>query len=137
MHTARFAWYLFRLALYNGAGFLRFVSKPGSRVIFPLVLIALAFLLRAPLHSMMAAEARLADPGYQPESVVLDGGIVVFVIALSILYALTSKLLALMVGAFPVAMRPLPPQRKLSPTKTEIKPAVVRVVVPPLPKQRA
>ena len=129
--------YVFRLALYTALGVVRFIGKPGSRVVVPGVLIALAFLLRPDVHATLAQQARSFDAGYQPESGLLDVAAIIAVLAAILTYVLASRILAVTLGAFPMPMRPLPPQRRLKATKTEIKPAVVRLAVPPLPKRRA
>lgn len=134
MQLIRWLWYAFRLIVYAVQGVLRFISKPGSRIIVPVAIIAFAFLARQTMHQAISGQAQRIDAGYQPESGLLDAATVITVVVAIIAYVLASRILAVTLGAFPVAMRPLPPQRKLKPTKTAITSAPVRVVVPPLPR---
>lgn len=136
MFLGRFAFFLFRLLIYRNLGLLHFFSKPGSRLIIPALLVAAAIFARTLWHELITGQLRLADPGLEPEIGVLDVVLVVVVVVASVAYVILSKLLAIILGAFPVPVRPLAPLRKLEPTKTEITPAVVRISVPRLPRQR-
>ena len=140
MFLARVLWYLLRLALYYCQGVLRFFGKPGSRLIVPAALLALAWFGREQWHYEIAARISDADPTYRLETDVLDVVLFVSVGLLALAYYLASKLLAFILGAVPMTMRPLWPQRALRVPKERAKritPAVVRVVVPPLPRRRA
>lgn len=136
MFLGRMLAYLLRKVIYRCLGLLRFFSKPGSRVIVPVGLIAFAILARQVWHEAITTQLQMTDPGFEPETYVLDVVLFVIVAGLIVVYLLASKLLGVLLGAFPVAMMPLPPMRDLKPTETTISPAVVRIVVPPLPRQR-
>lgn len=134
----RWLFYLFRLLIYRAFGVLHFFGKPGSRLIIPGLIAALAFLARPYWHEVITGQLRTADPGLEPETAVLDVVLFVSTALLCLAYAIGSKLFALILGAFPLAQRPLPPQRKIKveTPKTEEASAMVRIVVPPLPKRR-
>lgn len=137
MFALRYLFYLLALTLYATYGVVRFFTKPGSRVIVPTGAAIAAVLWRPRLH--VALEDALATystgPAFDP--LFLDALLVVAWLLLTVAYYLASKLLALILGAFPPVTRPLPPLRRLKPKETTITPAVVRVVVPPLPRRRA
>ncbi|TCZ51908.1 hypothetical protein [Roseicella aquatilis] len=135
-HLARVLWFLLRFALYYATAWVRFFSKPGSRLIVPALLMAGAFLWRDHWHHAITATLRAADPGYEPETAVLDTVLVALLVGFIVAYALASKLLAVLLGAFPLPSHPLYPQRPLEAPKQTISPAPVRIVVPPLPRQR-
>lgn len=140
MFLARVAWYLFRLALYYCQGVFRFFGKPGSRVIVPAALAALAWFGREFWHGEITAQLRAADPGYQPEAQMLDVVLFVIVAVLALAYVIVSKVMAFTLGAVPMTMRPLWPQRGLRVPKEKAKgitSAPVRLAVPPPPKRRA
>lgn len=139
MFLVRVLWFFVRLALYQFQGVLRFIGKPGSRAIVPALMVGAALLGRALWHDAITAQLRLADPGYQPEPQVLDVVLFVSVAALSLAYVIVSKVFAFILGAVPMTMRPLWPQRGLRVPKEKAKgisAAVVRLAVPPLPRQR-
>lgn len=135
MHAARWILYFIRFILYLLTGLLRFISKPGSRLIVPIALVVGTFLARPYFHTLLDAEVQLFDPQYRPESFILEALLAVALLAIIPLYVLLSRGINAVLGAFPVTMRPLPPMRKLKPTKTEITSAKVRIVVPRLPKR--
>ena len=137
MHALKVTFYLVRLAIYRQLGVLRFFSKPGSRIIIPVLLIGLTLLLRPGLHDALRFLAWMWNPYYRPEWIALDLVLVGLLTALIYAYVLASRALAVVLGAFPVAKRPLPPLRRLKETKQEIRPAVVRVVVPRLRRHHA
>ncbi|MDN3568720.1 hypothetical protein ACFQY5_35885 [Paeniroseomonas aquatica] len=136
MFLLRVFWYFVRLALYKCIGLLRFIGKPGSRFIVPVGLVALALVMRPVWHAAITAQLRLADPGLEPESEVLDVVLFVVVAVLIVAYVILSKIMSLTLSAFPLAMRPLWPQRRLEAPKKDITSAVVRIVVPSLPRRR-
>lgn len=133
----RWLFYLLRLLIFRLFGVLHFFGKPGSRIIIPVLLAATAFLTRPYWHEVITGRLRTADPGLEPETAVLDVVLFVSAMLLCLAYAISSKLFALILGAFPLAQRPLPPQQKIKveKPKTEEASAVVRIVVPPLPKR--
>ena len=137
MYLARLLWYLTQLTLYNLYALLRFFSKPGSRVLMPVVALAVALLMeREWLHSQLDAWISAHDPR-PPDALFMDVLIVIIWTVCAALYQVLSRSLAVLLGAFPPLVRPLPPQRRLKTTKKAHKPVVVREVVPPLPKPRA
>ena len=77
----------------------------------------------------------LRRQGFAAGWLILDGLGLLALVAGWWIYSLLSMALNIVIGAFPMPMRPLSPQRRLKPTKTNIKPAVVRVVVPRLPRR--
>lgn len=134
----RWLFYLFRLLMFRATSMLQFFGKPGSRIIVPALIAAVAFLARPYWHAVITAQLRTVDPGLYPETIVLDVMLIVSAALLGVAYAIGSKLFALIFGAFPLAQRPLPPPPKIAVErpKTEEASAVVRIVVPPLPKRR-
>lgn len=136
-HLARVLWFLFRLVLYYGTAWLRFFTKPGSRLIVPLVLAGAAFLWRPEWHDYLTATLRAADPGYEPEAALLDTVMVALLLGACLAYVIASKLLAVLLGAFPLPSHPLYPQRPLEAPTQAISGAPVRIIVPPLPRQKA
>lgn len=130
--------YLIRVLFYRFSGALYFFGKPGSRLIIPSLFALSAFLFRPGWHGLITDRLRTADPGLEPETAVLDVVLVILTLLFWLAYYIGSKLFALVLGAFPMAQRPLPPQKKLAAMKpkTEEASAVVRIVVPPLPKRR-
>jgi hypothetical protein len=62
-----------------------------------------------------------------------DGVLIFALVAASFVYSSASRLLGLVLGAFPVMTKPLRPLRRLRPTSSVRKPARLRVVVPSLP----
>lgn len=132
----RYLFYLVCLSLHAAYGVVRFFTKPGSRVIVPIGVAAVALLQRPQLH-MAAADwyARTVQPDAPLEPLLLDVLLGLGWLLLTVAYYLASQLLALILGAFPPVTRPLPPMRRLKPKETVIVPAVVRVVVPPLPRR--
>lgn len=137
MHFAKLTWYLARLAVYRQLGFLRFFSKPGSRIIVPVLLIVLAVLARPVLHDFLRLVWAANNPYTRLEPLAMDVMLLLPLALLIYAYVLASRALAVVLGAFPVAKRPLPPMRRLKPTKVDIQPAVVRVVVPRLRRHHA
>jgi len=94
-------------------------------------------LWRPRLHVVLEDALATYSTGPAFDPLFLDALLVVAWLLLTAAYYLASKLLALILGAFPPITRPLPPVRRLKPKETTITPAVVRVVVPPLPRRRA
>jgi hypothetical protein len=70
-------------------------------------------------------------PDWQPT--LADAVLISVLIAATFVYAVASKLLTLLLGAFPVVTRPLRPLRPLKAPSSVRKPARLRVVVPSLP----
>ena len=136
MYALRMLFYLARLVVFRLLGILRFLSKPGSRFIVPVFLIGVLLLLRPDLHILMRIIAWHLDRSLRPEWFVLDAVLVLVAVVLIYAYVASSRLLAVILGAFPMAKRPLPPMRRLVPTKVEIQPAVVRIAVPALPRRQ-
>jgi hypothetical protein len=133
----RYLIHLVSLTLYAAYGVVRFFTKPGSRVIVPAGAASAAVLWRTELHDLLeeTLDARASDPAIDP--LFLDALLGMGWLLLTVAYYLASRLLALILGSFPPFTRPLPPMRRLKPKETVITPAVVRVVVPPLPRRRA
>lgn len=133
----RYFFYLVRLAIYAVYGVVRFFTKPGSRVLVPTGAITAAVLWRPELHAELDNWIFTYSPGPPIEPLFLDALLGMGWLLLTVTYYLASRLLALILGAFPPLSRPLPPMRRLKPKETVIAPAVVRVVVPPLPRRRS
>lgn len=62
-----------------------------------------------------------------------DGVLIFALVAASFVYSSASRLLGLVLGAFPVMTKPLRPLRRLMPTSSIRKPARLRLVVPSMP----
>jgi hypothetical protein len=132
MYIACKVFYLVRLVIYWLLGILRFFSKPGSRIIVPVLLIGLAYEWRPELHKLLARIAWELDRSFRPDAVDLDVTLAALLLPATCSYVIVSKVLAVLLGAFPVATRPLPPLRRMKAPKQDTRPVVVRVVVPPL-----
>lgn len=137
MFALRYLFYLLALTLYATYGVVRFFTKPGSRVIVPTGAAVAAVLWRPDLHAELEDALATYSTGPAFDPLFLDVLLGMGWLLLTVAYYLASKLLALILGAFPPVTRPLPPLRRLKPKETTITPAVVRVVVPPLPRRRA
>ena len=133
----RYAFYLLRLILYTAYGVVRFFAKPGSHVIVPAAAFAIGVLQRPQLHESLTHWYARYQPAGAHDPLFFDVLLGIAWLLLTVAYYLASRLLALILGAFPPITRPLPPLRRLKPKETTIIPAVVRVVVPPLPRRRA
>jgi hypothetical protein len=72
--------------------------------------------------------------GWQPT--LADAVLLFALVAAAFVYAVASRLLALVLGAFPPVVRPLRPLRRLRASKRAIRPVVVRVAVPKLAKRK-
>ena len=135
MFATRYLFYLFVLALYFFYSVLRFITKPGSRLLVPLALAAFAFLGSAAWQGVITSLCQLFDPGLEIDSDVLDILLGIAWLIVSLAYVIASRMLALIFGAFPVALRPMPPTPTLKAPMTKIEPAIARIIVPPLPKR--
>lgn len=136
MRTLRWTWYLFRLVAYSSAGILRFLSRKNTRIFGVLLVAASGYLLRDTLHGLIIAQLRAIDPGYRPETWLLDVGTGILTFIACFAYSAVTGIVALIMSSFRLGRRPLPPMRKLKATKAKVTSAVVRIVVPPLPKRR-
>lgn len=117
---ARIFFYIFRLLLSLVYGVLRFISKPGSRKIMPVLVGGFLFLV------WMVVRGQVSDPILA--AVMLFAIFLIFTIA----YVIVSRVLALVLGTLPVVTKPLAPMRRLRPKQQVISSAVVKIVVPPL-----
>jgi hypothetical protein len=66
----------------------------------------------------------------------LDAMLALGLLLATCVYVTLSRLLVLLIGAFPPIVRPLRPLRRLRVKNRIVKPVAVRVVVPKLPKRR-
>jgi hypothetical protein len=115
------------LALTGGA--LRFALRLAF-VVLAFGLIAYACNVQMPTLADLAAYApHLDGVNIGP----LDVALGLCVIVASCVYMCLSKLMTLLLGAFPVVTRPLRPLKPLKAVTRVIRPARVRIVVPPLP----
>jgi hypothetical protein len=137
MFLLRVLFYLLRVVLYWCLSIVHFFAKPGSRLIVPVALVLTAFFARdyasAFTWIVLGSVGLIQGWGTDTE---INVGIWVLVALLSLVYYLASKLLAVILGAFPLPTRPLFPMRRLRPTATKIKSYPVTVVVPPPPRWR-
>jgi hypothetical protein len=128
--------FLLRFAIWIAYSILQFVGKPGSRLIIPLALGALMYANRIRVEALADAliydfiDRELVADRWMLDAL-LAGGLVAFTGA----YYVSSRILHVVMSAFPTITRPLSPQRRLVPTSTEYNVAVVRVAVPPLPRR--
>jgi hypothetical protein len=135
-YVLRRLWYVARRVLYLVYRLLHFFAKPGSRLLVPIAAAAGAFYARAPLHQIVAEEYRAfsflpLEPPW-PDMVLVAAWIV-----FTVLYYVLSRVLEVILGTFPMMAHPLPPQRPIKAArKKEIGRAVVRMVVPALPRRR-
>lgn len=137
MFALRYLFYQVRLTFYAAYGGVRFFAKPGSRVLVPAGAAVAAVLWRPELHAALDEALAAHSPGPAFDTLFLDALLGVAWLLLTVAYYLASRLLAVILGAFPPLTRPLPPLRRLKPKETVIRPAVVRVVVPPLRRSRS
>ena len=134
-YVLRRLWYVARLLLHFLYGVLHFFGKPGSRILVPLAAAVAAFYGRAWLHQFIEEAYRLFDP-LPLDPWMCDAAIVAALIAFAFLYWLASRALEVVLGTFPMMTQPLPPMRPVRAAKRkEIGRAVVRVVVPTLPRR--
>jgi len=207
LHAAKWVVYVARLALYAAYGCLQFLSKPGSRLIVPVLALAAAYAYWSPLDAVIERTVLHADWRHMPEPAtlytvaalgpllaicvcvtlfpVVANGLLLFMARLAVLVALLvagaylyraelaaalvqyapelewqlkplqatvadaiavlalllatcvyvtlSRLLVLLLGAFPPVVRPLRPLRALRVRNRRIRPVVVRMAVPRLP----
>lgn len=137
MFAFRYLFYQVRLTIYAAYGVVRFFGKPGSRVLVPAASAVAAVLWRPELHAALDEALAARSPGPSFDSLLLDALLGIGWLLLTGAYYLASQLIAVILGAFPPLTRPLPPLRRLKPKETVIRPAVVRVVVPPLTRRRS
>lgn len=136
-YALRRLWYLARRVLHSLYGLLLFFGKPGSRILVPLATAALAIYEREPLHGLVQEVWHLYDVK-RLDPWMCDVPLVALWLVFTGLYYLASRALGVVLGTFPLMARPLPPQRPIRAAKRkEIGRAVVRVVVPSLPRRRA
>ncbi len=133
-----FRWMLFFsfLLLFMLYRLLQFISKPGSRAIVPTGMVAAAYVYRPELHAWLYPLIEAQGPSFPIEDWLLDALLVIGLTIAACAYIVLSHLLALLLGAFPTVTQPLPPQRRLRVKSSTITPAVVRIVVPRLPRTR-
>jgi len=137
--VSAFKWlvFLIRYAFYAAYGCIQFVSKPGTRVLFPVVLLAASFWQRDQIEPFFRgfAQGLLGSDDSGPIFAVVACGIVIAIAGFA--YVLLSKIVAVILGIFPPITRPLRPLKNLRAAKpTSVSPVAVRVVVPPLPRRR-
>jgi hypothetical protein len=128
--------YLVRRVLSVLYGLLAFVGKPGSRIIVPVVAVALAYLMRPYVHAVLTPYALEFDPTERPDPLLLDGIAVAAIVIGACAYVLLSRAVGLVLGAFPPLTRPLPPLRRIRLKARPVKPVVVSLKVPKLPRRR-
>jgi hypothetical protein len=135
-YALRRLWYVARRVLHSLYGLLLFFGKPGSRILVPLGTAALMAYQVEPLRYVMFETIRTTGYG-PPEPGLVMVALVVLWLLFTGVYYLASRALGVVLGTFPLMARPLPPQRPIRAAKRkEIGRAVVRVVVPSLPRRR-
>jgi hypothetical protein len=150
-YAVRWAVFLIRLTLSFIYGLLQFIAKPGSRFIVPCVIAVVGYLNLTWLQGvvddaitgynagssfdlvgLMTHHARRAYYGYAAEEWQLDAALIAIFLLACAGYVILSRVLALVLGAFPQITRPLRPLRRLRPTNQKITSAVVLPAVPKL-----
>jgi hypothetical protein len=208
-YMLRWCIYLIRWLLFVAYGLVEFLSKPGSRLIVPVLAAAAAYLYRLPLDAAVKTYLFDVDWRHMPEPATLytgaalglflticivvtlfpvHRGLLLFAVRFTFLaaialagayayreeldvalaanmpelglqlrhmhmtaadavlafglllatcvYVTLSRLLVLLLGAFPPIVRPLRPMRALRVKNRRIRSVAVRIVVPKLPKRR-
>ena len=128
--------YLVRRVLSLLYGILEFISKPGSRIVVPVAAVILSLLSRPHLHHWLIPYALAVDPRHRPEPLLLDFGVALGLTAVICAYLLLSRALGVVLGVFPPLTRPLPPLRRLKVKTRPVRPVIVSVKVPKLPRRR-
>jgi len=129
--------FLTRYALYAVYSCIQFVSKPGTRVLFPVALLAVSFWQRDQIETFFKgfAQGLFGSQDSGPIFAVVLGSVVIAIVGFA--YVLVSKTVAVVLGTFPPITRPLKPLKDLRAAKpAPVSPVAVRVVVPPLPRRR-
>lgn len=132
LYLAQWVGYLIRLLLSWAYGVLQFISKPGSRLIVPVITAPILFVTREQLYPQVEAFLREIDFQTTPDPLLFDALLAVGFTLAACGYVILSRLLAIVLGTFPPITRPLPPVRRLYVGRRAIRPVVVRQVVPPL-----
>jgi hypothetical protein len=147
--------FLVRMVLSITYGILQFISKPGSRYIVPAA-VALGGYYRLEwlqeqvvdviyhynnrdTPSILVTMQRQVQQAYYGHAIdprMLDVGLgVLFVLACGT-YIVVSRILAVVLSAFPPFTRPLPPVRRIRMKAAPITSAVVQLIVPKLRRWR-
>lgn len=129
-----------RLAFYYIHSFFVFLAKPGARLVLPLIVIGIVFLVRIPIRKRYGETIDVFWNGTMrailgpnitdtlqtiaPE-VTIVGGIVIF----AILFFILSSILAPIVGTFSAPSQPLPPLPPLIIPDTQVKTVRASVAV--------
>ena len=147
--------YLVRLVLSFAYGVLAFIAKPGSRYIVPVIAGGVCYYYLALIEQLLTVFIVGFNTHTMPGLVVdfltttreefvklyfdrkiepwmMHTGVAVLFAIAWIAYVLVSRVLAVVVGAFPKVTRPLRPLRRLRATNLKIKSAVVQLAVPKL-----
>jgi hypothetical protein len=132
----RWIFYLVRRVLAVVYGLLEFLSKPGSRLIVPVAAIGLAYSFRPQLHRVLFPYVLALDGWQQPDPLLLDAVALLGITIALCVYVLLSRALALVLGAFPPMGKPLPPLRRLKVKQRPLRPVIVSIRVPKLPRRR-
>ena len=132
LYLAQWVVYLIRLLFAWAYSLLQFVSKPGSRLIVPVVAAPILFVMREELYPQVDAFLRAIDFQTTPDALLFDALLAIGFTLAACGYVILSRLLAIVLGTFPPITRPLPPVRRLSVGQRAIRPVVVRQVVPRL-----
>jgi hypothetical protein len=134
-YLVRWLIFLIRWVLALAYGLVTFFSKPGSRFILPVLAAAVTYAFLPMLHAKLHPVLLPYNIGDPLESWVADGILALGLVVATAAYVIASRILAVVLGAFPPIIRPLPPMRRLRVKARVIVPAVVRLVVPPLPRR--
>lgn len=125
------------LTLYFVYSFLQFLSKPGTRFLFPCAIICLIIWQRDLVHAIFKGAANGLFGRHEVNTYIAWGLLIVVLFLVGWSYVFLSRALALVLGIFPPISRPLMPVRKLeAPRAATTRPAPVHVAVPPLPRRR-
>lgn len=132
LYLAQWVVYCIRLVLSFAYGVLQFISKPGSRLIVPVVTAPILFVTREALYPRVEDFLRGIEFQTTPDPLLFDALLGIGFTLAACLYVVLSRVLAIVLGTFPPIIRPLQPVRRLYVGRRAIRPVVVRQVVPPL-----
>ena len=136
MMALRWVLYVVHYIAYRLYGVILFFGKPGTQTIVPLAaLIYGVFYVRPEIHAMYPGGISIAYIKF-PElwtSIALDIAMLLGWLVATLIFTLCSKFLGLVLGTFPLVLRPLPPTARLEATSNVVDVVVVKLAVPPLP----
>ena len=104
-------------------------------LLVPVIAAIVMVYFRTELHAELIAVVSRYPLRQIPPPLGLDGILVVLALLAEVIYALLSSVLSIVLGTFPPLNWPLPPLRPLIVKTRRIRPVVVRMAVPPLPKR--